>query len=66
MDAHQLMLLKELKELSKKYETIIATDNDTEGEAIGFHLTNILKLRMDYGKIKIYGKFTLKSVIKIN
>jgi len=38
-------VVKELKELSKKYETIIATDNDTEGEAIGFHLTNILKLK---------------------
>ena len=40
----KITIISELKKLSKKYETIIATDKDTEGEAIGYHLSNVLKL----------------------
>jgi len=38
-------VIKELKELSKKCNVIIATDKDIEGESIGFHLANVLKLK---------------------
>ena len=38
------VVAKELKDLAKKADNIfIATDEDREGEAIGFHIAHILK-----------------------
>ena len=38
-------IVKDLKLLAKNKTVIIATDKDTEGEAIGWHISNILKLQ---------------------
>jgi len=58
----KIKVVKELKELSKKYETIIATDDDIEGESIGFHLTNILKLKKP--KRLIFNEITKNALQK--
>lgn len=55
-------VVKELKELSKKYEVILAADNDTEGESIAFHLSNILKLKNP--KRIIFNEITKKALTK--
>jgi DNA topoisomerase I len=60
VDKGKNKVIKELKELSKKYEVILASDNDTEGEAIAFHLTNVLKLKNP--KRIIFTEITKKAI----
>ena len=38
-------IIKDLKTFAKNKTVIIATDKDTEGEAIGWHIANLLKLK---------------------
>ena len=43
---NKLKVIKKLKSLAQKVdEVVIATDRDREGEAIGYHLIKILKLK---------------------
>ena len=60
IDKTKSKVIKELKELSKKCQVIIATDKDTEGEAIGFHLANILKLNNP--KRIVFTEITKKAI----
>ena len=55
---------KELKELAKKAEKIyIATDEDREGEAIGFHIANVIGKKPDELPRIVFHEIT-KSAIK--
>jgi len=59
---HQ-QIAKELKEKAKKAETIyIATDEDREGEAIGFHIAHILGKKPDELPRIVFHEITKKAI----
>ncbi|TNK81672.1 type I DNA topoisomerase [Mycoplasmopsis pullorum] len=57
-------IVKKLKSLSKDAEWVyIATDPDREGEAIGEHLVDYLKLNDKYSRVK-YNEITKDAILK--
>lgn len=58
-------VVKELKELAKKSEHVfLASDPDREGEAIAWHLANVLDLDMNEENRIIFHEITKKAVIE--
>lgn len=56
-------VVKELKELAKKSEQVyLASDPDREGEAIAWHLANVLELDMDQDNRIIFHEITKNAV----
>jgi DNA topoisomerase I len=57
-------VVKELKELSKKAsEVIIASDEDAEGEAIGWHLLQVLGLDLNSTKRIVFHEITKNAIL---
>jgi len=57
--------VKQIKMLAKDKlctEVIIATDNDREGEAIGWHLCQVLGLNIDTTKRLIFHEISLQAI----
>ena len=52
------------KEISNSCEVIIATDDDREGEAIGWHICNLFKLDSKKTKRIIFNEITEKALLK--
>lgn len=58
-------VITQLKTASKKVkEVIIATDEDREGEAIGYHLIKLLKLDINETKRIIFNEITKPAILK--
>ena len=56
-------VVKELKDLAKKSEQVyLASDPDREGEAIAWHLANVLELDMDQENRIIFNEITKNAV----
>ena len=57
-------VVKKLRSLVKKVdEVIIATDIDREGEAIGYHLIKVLKLKLDTTKRIHFNEITKEAIV---
>ena len=57
--------LKELNDCLKKCDNVIlASDNDREGEAISWHLANLLKIDMNKNNRIIFNEITKDAIIK--
>ncbi|HYH55418.1 MAG TPA: DNA topoisomerase, partial [Anseongella sp.] len=58
-------VVEELKKLAKKAETIwLATDEDREGEAISWHLAEVLKLPPDKVRRIVFHEITKPAILK--
>ncbi|UCS92366.1 type I DNA topoisomerase [Echinicola marina] len=58
-------VIKQLKSLVKDAETIyLASDDDREGEAISWHLKEVLKLKEDNTKRIVFREITKNAIIK--
>jgi|CXWL01.1.fsa_nt_gi DNA topoisomerase-1 len=58
-------VVNELKDLAKKHTNIwIATDEDREGEAIGYHLMKILKVSKKEAKRIVFHEITKKAILE--
>ena len=58
-------IVSELKSLAKKAETIwLASDEDREGEAIAWHLSNTLKLTNTDSKRIVFSEITESAILK--
>lgn len=58
-------IVKELKSLAKKSEEVwLATDEDREGEAISWHLCEVLKLDPETTKRIVFHEITKPAIIK--
>jgi len=58
-------VVNELKSLAKKAETVwLASDEDREGEAIAWHLANILKLKEANTKRIVFHEITKNAILK--
>ncbi len=58
-------LVKKLKDLSKKAEMVwLASDEDREGEAISWHLSEELKLNKDKTKRIVFHEITKSAILK--
>ena len=58
------LITKELKDLAKKSDKIyIATDEDREGEAIGFHIAHILKQDIETIPRIVFHEITKKAIL---
>jgi len=58
-------VVKKLRDLVKKVdEVIIATDRDREGEAIGYHLIKVLKLKLNTTKRIYFNEITKDAIIQ--
>lgn len=56
-------IIKELKQLAKEAETVwLATDEDREGEAISWHLAEVLGLDTKVAKRVVFNEITKKAV----
>ncbi len=57
-------VIKELKQLAKEAETVwLATDEDREGEAISWHLAEVLGLDNKVAKRVVFNEITQKAVL---
>ncbi len=57
-------VIKELKQLAKEAETVwLATDEDREGEAISWHLAEVLGLDTKVAKRVVFNEITQKAVV---
>lgn len=57
-------VVKNLRELAKKVdEVIIATDQDREGEAIGYHLAKVLNLNVEDTKRICFNEITKTAIV---
>lgn len=57
-------IINEIKHLAKEAEIVyIATDEDREGEAIGFHIAQILDKKADYPRIAFH-EITKNAILK--
>ena len=60
----KIKIAKKLKDLAKQVdEVIIATDQDREGEAIGYHLTKLLKLNPTQTKRICFNEISKNAII---
>ncbi|WP_186758661.1 type I DNA topoisomerase [Echinicola salinicaeni] len=58
-------VIKQLKSLVKDSETIyLASDDDREGEAISWHLKEVLKLKEDNTKRIVFREITKNAIVK--
>ena len=57
-------IVKELKSLAKKSEVWLATDEDREGEAISWHLCEVLDLNPDETKRIVFHEITAPAIKK--
>ncbi len=58
-------VVKKLKDLAKKADTVwLASDEDREGEAIAWHLSEQLKLKDDNTKRIVFHEITKKAILK--
>ena len=58
-------VVKKLKDLAKKAETVwLASDEDREGEAIAWHLSEQLKLKKENTKRIVFHEITKKAILK--
>ena len=58
-------VVTELKKLAKKVDTVwLATDEDREGEAIAWHLYDVLGLNANNSKRFVYHEVTKKAILK--
>lgn len=58
-------VVSELKKISKKVDTVwLATDEDREGEAIAWHLYDVLGLNAANSKRFVYHEVTKKAILK--
>jgi len=65
VDKDKKALVKKLKDLAKKAETIwLASDEDREGEAISWHLTETLDLDRDKTKRIVFNSITKSAIQK--
>jgi DNA topoisomerase-1 len=65
ISADKKKVVKELKELSKKAsEVIIASDEDAEGEAIGWHLLQVLNLDLNSTKRIVFHEITKNAILE--
>ncbi|WLP85324.1 type I DNA topoisomerase [Mycoplasma seminis] len=63
-DSSKKNVIKQLKDAVKQASYVyIATDPDREGEAIGYHLVEYLKLKGNYARIK-YNEITKDAILK--
>jgi len=63
IDPTKKKLVKELKNLANKAtDVLLATDEDREGEAIAWHLANILNLDLDRTKRIVFHEITKKAI----
>ena len=61
----KLSVVKKLKQLAKKVdEVIIATDNDREGEAIGYHLIKALNKNVSTTKRIYFNEITKSAILE--
>ena len=61
----KLQVVKKLKQLAKKVdEVIIATDNDREGEAIGYHLIKVLNKKVSNTKRIYFNEITKSAILE--
>lgn len=57
-------VIKELKDLTKKADRVwLATDEDREGEAISWHLAEVLKLNKDNSKRIVFHEITKSAIL---
>ncbi|MGB0167297.1 MAG: DNA topoisomerase, partial [Luteibaculum sp.] len=65
LDPDKKKLVNELKKLSKDAEMVwLATDEDREGEAISWHLSEALKLEKDKTKRITFNEITKPAILK--
>ena len=58
-------LVKKLKDLAKKADMVwLASDEDREGEAIAWHLSEQLQLKSDHTKRIVFHEITKKAILK--
>jgi DNA topoisomerase I len=58
-------VVKKLKDLAKKADTVwLASDEDREGEAIAWHLSEQLKLKKENTKRIVFHEITKKAILK--
>lgn len=57
-------LVKELKDAAKNREVLIATDQDREGEAIGWHLAQILDLDTSLENRVVFSEITKQKILE--
>lgn len=57
-------VVKELQKLAKNAEVWLATDEDREGEAISWHLCEVLKLNKDTTKRIVFNEITAPAIKK--
>lgn len=63
--AEKKAVVSELKKLADKSETVwLASDEDREGEAISWHLSEVLKLRPDNTKRIVFHEITKPAILK--
>ena len=65
VSADKKAVVKKLKSLAKKADTVwLASDEDREGEAIAWHLSEQLKLTDDKTKRIVFHEITKKAILK--
>ncbi len=63
--AEKKAVVSELKKLADKSETVwLASDEDREGEAISWHLSEVLKLKPDNTKRIVFHEITKPAILK--
>lgn len=63
--ADKKKVIDELKKLAKSSDTVwLATDEDREGEAISWHLSEVLKLKSENTKRIIFNEITKPAILK--
>jgi len=64
VDADKRELISQLKKLSKEAETVwLASDDDREGEAISWHLSETLNLKADKTKRIVFREITKTAIL---